>query len=126
MEQLQDYLGKLGRIVVGVLWVWLGAVGFVDVGFTTIDTLPLVQIDYVRQLIFASQVIIGIGIFNFEVKRFSKVFAMLYFLALVYSTYVNIALMFEPAAPYLSDLGRDFFLELLLIFAGYSYLRHTK
>lgn len=126
MDSLLDNFARLGRYLVAVILIWLGLVGLADVGFTAIDTLPLIDAGYAKQVVFTFQIVIGIGIFNSAVKRFAKPVALIYFLLLAYGLYLNYPQLFEPAIPYLTNLGQSYFLEVLLIFAGNSYLRHYK
>lgn len=126
MDSLIDNFGKLGRYLVATALIWLGVVGLLEVGFTSITTLPFLDIDYVAKIIYALQIIIGLGIFNRSVKQFAKPIAILYFLLLGYDVYINHLEFFAPALPYLSEYGRFVFVEILLIFSGNSYLRHYK
>lgn len=123
MDSLESNFSKLGKYLVGGLLIWLGLIGLLDVGFTTVSVLPLVEFEYLSQAIFGTQILLGIAIFNRALRRFAKPIAMLYFLLLIYNFYVSYEIVFEPALPYLSELGRNIWLEALLIFSGYSYLK---
>ena len=123
MDSVESNFSKLGKYVVGGLLIWLGLTGLLDVGFTTITDLPLFSFNYLTQAIFIAQVIIGIAIFNRSLRRFVKPIAIGYFLLLVFNFYINNVAVFDPAIPYLSDLGRQMWLEALMIFAGFSYMK---
>tara|TARA_B100000700_G_C14310454_1_gene519015 strand:+ start:38 stop:418 length:381 start_codon:yes stop_codon:yes gene_type:complete len=126
MDGLLDNFAKLGRYVVAIILVWLGAVGILDIGFTAVEILPLLDLEYAAEVAFAFQFIIGLGIFNSSVKRFAKPVALIYFLLVSYNFYENYAQVFTPAIPYFSEYGLVIIVEVLLIFAGNSYLRHYK
>ena len=123
MNSAEHAFFKFGRYVVGVGLIWLTLVGLLDVGFTTITELPLIKIESVAKIIYTLQLIIGIGLFNSTVKRIAKPVTMIYFLFILYSMYLNFDVLFSPAIPYFSDLGRDTVMELLLVFAGFCYLK---
>jgi hypothetical protein len=125
MDSLESNFSKLGKYLVGGLLIWLGLVGLLDVGFTTISTLPLVEFEYLVQTIYVAQILLGLAVFNRSLRRFAKPVAMLYFLVLTYNFYISLAVVFDPALPYLSDLGRNIWLEVLLIFSGYGYLKRV-
>jgi hypothetical protein len=126
MDAVIDRFGRLGRYLVAIILIWLGLTGLLDVGFSSITQLPLIEVDYASEIAYALQIIIGIGIFNRSVKRFAKPIAIVYFLLLGYNFYINYFDVFTPAIPYLSDYGRIIFVEVLMIFSGFSYLRHLK
>lgn len=124
MNSAEHAFLKLGRYVVGVGLIWMALVGLLDIGFTTVAELPLIEIDSVAKVVYALQLIIGIGVFNNTVKRIAKPVAMLYFLFILYNIYTGFSGLFEPAIPYFSDMGRNVVLELLLIFASFCYLKN--
>ena len=123
MDAVESNFLRLGKYVVGVLFIWLGLVGLLDVGFTTVSELPLIDVTYVGTIIFITQILIGLAVFNSSLRRFAKPALILYFLLIIYNGYLDYGQLFTPAIPYLSDLGRDVWLEALVLFAGFNYLK---
>jgi len=123
MDSVESNFLRLGKYVVGILFVWFGLVGLLDVGFTTITAFPLVDFKYVLTTVFIAQILIGLAVFNSSLRRFAKPVLILYFLLIIFNGYLTYPQLFTPAIPYLSDLGRDVFLEALILFAGFSYLK---
>lgn len=125
MDGLANSVYKIGVYIVGIVLLWLGLVGLLEVGFTTISELPLIDSSYVPNIIFAFQIILGLGIFNRSVRRLAIPVAMLYFAFLLYAVYLNFPQVFYPAWPYLSDIGRNTLLEFALLFSGFAYLKKS-
>ena len=123
MDAIEHNFLRLGKYLVGILFVWLGLIGLLDIGFTTVSAFPLIDFDFVRTTIFVVQIVIGLAIFNTSLRRIAKPVLILYFLIIIYNGYVSYSEIFTPAIPYLSDYGRDVFIEVLALFASFNYLK---
>lgn len=123
MDALESNFVKLGKALVGTIFVWLGVVGLLDLGFTTIDVFPLIDLSYISTVVYVSQVLIGLAVFNNSLRRFAKPVAIVYFALILYNGYLDYPALFTPAIPYLSAAGQSVFLEILAIFAGFNYLK---
>ena len=125
MKTIEKNFSLLAKFVIGIAIAWLGIIGFLGEGFTIVSGLPIIEFEYLKQLIFIIQISMAIAIFNPNLRTYVRPLVIIYFLIVVCNLYLFNSQIFELGFPKLAEFGKSALLELILIFAGFSELKRS-
>jgi len=127
-RKIDDVALRLGGYVFAGLLVWLGLLGLLnDSGFTTVSIAPLIELEsgQLQMIVYIAQVIVGAALILPKLLPFAKILAIVHIILISFSFITDLSARFDPAFPYLSELGILSLLELGIAFGVYAYLKKS-